>query len=391
MGEQKRYVTVPVFERNRKNMNNELRDPLEKVSNSLRRAVSINRSKETDLRTTMNTIQRERRRSFNTWSLKQEKFLRAKQSLVPAMLFDRSSQAQTTKHTDARQEENKRRKRRVTLVKAVSPVTLAAAHRSRSPEVNYPLKLPDITSKQKKGAKRKKKSKSQVLPPVITLAKSSQFFQDSKQSRRISEQRQPFVSFTGADTGRETFENVEKEKRRARKLSDLAAFGSDEKQPYVSSLSNQSYATTVASDTQDEIVQKPMPDIAEERLASRQRSNETLNGDTKDLTRTNEDSLPSTSTSEKDESHQRAKGQWKKLRDSLETISEKKKKTDINKFSMMELTKLFEEIRECRYLRVGNHSRFTAEQASQNSNTCKCLACAIKDKSKLKNHLSAPE
>ena len=368
-------------------MNNELRDPLEKVSNSLRRAVSINRSKETDLRTTMNTIQRERRRSFNTWSLKQEKFLRAKQNLVPAMLFDQSAQAQTARHTDAQQEgKNKQRKRRVTLVKAVAPVSLAAAHRDRSSEVNYPLQLPDIGSEQNKGSKRKKKSKSQVLPPLITLANSSQFFQESKRERRISERRQPFVSFMGADRARETFEDLEKEKRKARKLSDSAAFCSDEKQEYESSLSNQSCVGILADDDEVEIVQNSMPDITEERLISRQGSSEieNLNSDTKDL---------STHTSEgsRDESRQRAKGQWEKLRDSLGTISEKKKKADINKFSMMELTKLFEEIRECRYLRVGDHSRFTAEQTSQNTYTCKCLACAIKDKNKLKDHLSAPK
>jgi len=362
-------------------MNNELRDPLEKVSNSLRRAVSINRSKETDLRTTMNTIQRERRRSFNTWSLKQEKFLRAKQNLVPAMLFDQSAQAQTARHTDAQQEgKNKQRKRRVTLVKAVAPVSLAAAHRDRSSEVNYPLQLPDIGSEQSKGSKRKKKSKSQVLPPLITLADSSQFFQESKRERRISERRQPFASFMGADRARETFEDIEKEKRKARKLSDSAAFCSVEKQE--SSLSNQSYVEILADDDEEEVVQNSMPDIAEERVISRQGSS--LNSDTKDL---------STHTSEgsRNESRQRAKGEWEKLRDSLGTISEKKKKADINKFSMMELTKLFEEIRECRYLRVGDHSRFTAEQTSQNSNTCKCLACAIKDKNKLKGHLSAPK
>lgn len=374
-------------------MNNELRDPLEKVSNSLRRAVSINRSKETDLRTTMNTIQRERRRSFNTWSLKQEKFLRAKQNLVPAMLFDEASQTQTTKNANKQQEENKPRKRRITLVKAVSPVTLAAANRSRSPEVNNPLKLPSITSDLKNGTRRKKKSKSQVLPPVITLAKSSHFFQESKKTRRISEYRQPYVSFTSGDSDRETFENAEKEKKKARKLSKIAVFAADQKQRYIPSLSHQLYSKTVADDTEDEIDEKPMPDIAEEGLtSSRQGSNEPLtpNSDEKNLTR--EDSLSSTDTTDKDGSKQRAKGQWKKVRDSLGTITEKRKKTDINKFSMMELTKLFEEIRECRYLRVGNQSRFTAEHtSSQSSNSCKCLACAIKDKNKLKNHLSAPE
>ena len=362
-------------------MNNELRDPLEKVSSSIRRAVSINRSKETDLRTTMNTIQRERRRSFNTWSLKQEKFLRAKQNLVPAMPFDQSSQAQSTRHTDTQEEANKQRTRRITLVKAVSPVKLAAAYRIRSPEVNYPLKLPDKASEQKKGSKRKK-SKSQVLPPVITLAKSSQFFQESKKQRRISEHRQ-------ADRVHETFGYLEREKRRARKLSNLVAFRCDEKQQYISSLANQSYVRTVVDDVQDEFVQNSMPDIAEVRETSKE--TQILNGDTKDLTHINEDSRCSTSTTERDESHQRAKGHWNKLRDSLGTISEKKKKTDINKLSMLELTKLFEEIRECRYIRVGNHSRFTAQQTSENSNTCKCVACAIKDKNKLKNHLSAPE
>ena len=371
-------------------MNNELRDPLEKVSKSLRRAVSINRSKETDLRTTMNTIQRERRRSFNTWSLKQEKFLRAKQNLVPAMLFDRSSQGQSTRHTDAQEEGNKQRKRRITLVKAVSPVTLAAAHRNRSPEVNHPLKLPDIAPEQKKGFKRKKKFKSQVLPPVITLANSSHIFQESKKQRRISEHRQPLVSFT--DRAQEALEMLEKERRRARKLSDLVAFGSDEKQPYDSSLSNQAYFRTVADDAEDEMAQNLMPDIVEERATSRHGSQETQirNGDTIDPTRTSEESRCSTST-ETDEGHQRAEGQRKKLRDSLGAISAKKKKNDVNKFSMMELTKFFEEIRDCRYLRVGSHSRFTTEHTNQNSNTCKCLACVIKDKNKLKNRLSAPE
>lgn len=360
-------------------MNNELRDPLEKVSNSLRRAVSINRSKETDLRTTMNTIQRERRRSFNTWSLKQEKFLRAKQNLVPAMSFGEASQAA---HASTQQEENKPRKRRITLVKAVAPVTLEATNRNSSPEpLNYSVKLPSITSHLKNGAKRKKKSKSQVLPPVITLARSSQFFQERKRARRVSDHRQPLVSV------RETFEN-EEEKKKARKLSKIAALTSDKKQQYIPPLSKQPYTNGTEADDNP----KPMSDIAEERLTnSRQRSNETLS-DTKDLTHISEDSLSSTSTTENDESNQRAKSQWKKVRDSLGTITEKRKKTDINKFSMMELTKLFEEIRECRYLRVGNNSKFTAEHASgQTSNTCKCFACAIKDKSKLKNHLSAPQ
>ena len=170
-------------------MNNELRDPLEKVSNSLRRAVSINKSKETDLRTTVNTIQRERRRSFNTWSLKQEKFLRAKQNLVPTMLYEQASQVKGTKTGDSH--DNNQRQRRVTIVRAVAPVRLAVTNRSKSPDVN----LPNIKSHSKDG-RRKKKSNSEVLPPVITLANSSQFFHESKGMRRISDHKQALTSFT---------------------------------------------------------------------------------------------------------------------------------------------------------------------------------------------------
>ena len=78
-------------------MKNELRDPLEKLSKSLRRAVSINKSKETDLKATMNTIQRERRRSFNAWSMRKEKFLRAKQNRVPVLHFQQATLPKRTK------------------------------------------------------------------------------------------------------------------------------------------------------------------------------------------------------------------------------------------------------------------------------------------------------
>ena len=351
-------------------MNNELRDPLEKVSNSLRRAVSINKSKETDLRTTMNTIQRERRRSFNTWSLKQEKFLRAKQSLVPAMLFDQDAQMKRTKTDDSK--DNKTRQRRITLVRAVAPVSLAAAYGSNTPD----NKLPSITTHKTNG-RRKKKSKSEVLPPVITLANSSQFIQESKRTRRISDHRQPLSSFTSETSGREMQNNIYNKRVR----SDIASFASGKKRHIPQSVNQPTKTPRVA--TKEETTQlEPMPGITEERSTSSQASE-------RSLTPKNSDLLPAISTTDEEEGNERAKGQWTKVRQSLEKITGKKQRTDINKFSMMELTKLFEEIRECRYLRVGNQSSFTEEPA--NHITCKCLACTIKDKNKLKNHLSAPD
>ena len=333
-------------------MNNELRDPLEKVSNSLRRAVIINKSKDTDLRTTMNTIQRERRRSFNTWSLRQEKFLRAKQNLVPAMLFDQARQRNLSKKTDDSQQD-KPRERRITLVRAVAPVSLTTANRSNSPD----LKLPSI-AEHKKDERRKKKSTPGVLPPVITLAISSQFFQESKRTRCISDH-----------TSRHQTQDYTQERvKRGRKISNITGFASDAKQRIHQS--NAQHKRTAVDVTAD----GAQP-----------------NSQGSDRSLKKGDLIPALNTTDNDEGNERAKGQWKKVRDSLGKITGKKRKTDINKLSMMELTKLFEEIRECRYLRVGNQSSFTAERANHTGTTCKCLACTVKDKNKLKNHLSAPE
>ena len=145
-------------------MNNELRDPLDRVSNSLRRAVSINKSKETDLRTTMKSIQQERRRSFNSWSLRQEKFLRAKQNLVPSILSDQPSQLESSPNSDAYQQ-IKTRKRRITFVKAVAPVTLSRDNgKSRTLSEQTTPKVPNIVEDRNIDGKKRKKSKAQVLP-----------------------------------------------------------------------------------------------------------------------------------------------------------------------------------------------------------------------------------
>ena len=371
-------------------MNKELRDPLEKVSNSLRRAVSINRSKDTDLRTTMNTIQRERRRSFNTWSLRQEKFLRAKQNLVPPLFFDQATQSECLTNSDAPQQ--KPRKRRITFVKAVSPVTLAAADKSSSLEDNSTFNVPNITENRKSDGQKSKNSKLQALPPVITLANSSKFFQEHKRPRRISrDHRQPKRRFTNDNT-HQTFKNQEKERGKARKLSSTAVFPLDRKQQHTPSLSDGlSRANSVEADfTAEQIGKNPLPGIEERRITSSEGSYESprINAYTEDSKLKGETSLNISKTVE-NESNQGAKTKWKTVRDSLQKIA-KNTKTDINKFSMLELSKLFEEIRECRYLRVGSDSRST-DQTSHSRNICKCLACAIVDKNKLKNHLSAPE
>ena len=347
-------------------MNNELKDPLEKVSNSLRRAVSINKSKETDLRTTMNTIQRECRRSFNTWSLKQEKFLRAKQNLVPAMQLDEAFQTKNVKNDDTTQ--TKPRERRITLVRAVAPVSLADANRSRSPA---DLVLPSITAHNKTDGRREKISTSGLLPPVITLANTSQFFQENKRTRRISDHRQPLTSFTTNERGykhnlssRMVKKTGKVDLTTAKKLLDH---------------SNVHHQATDLETNEEKSSKQVMPGITEETGYTSHQEHSLISGNLlPDITPT-------------DNTNQRAKEQWKKVRESLTKITGKKKKTDINKLSMIELTKLYEEIRECRYLRVGNHSRFTAEHPDHTSRTCKCLACTVKDKNKLKNHLSAPE
>lgn len=355
-------------------MNNELRDPLEKISNSLRRAVSINKSKETDLRTTVNTIQRERRRSFNTWSLKQEKFLRAKQNLVPTMLYEQASQIKGTKTGDS--QDNNPRERRVTIVRAVAPVRLAATNRSKSPDVN----LPNIKSHSKDGG-RKKKSNSEVLPSVITLANSSQFFHECNGIQRISDHKQALTtSFTTETSSRQLQPQVT--------VNDIAPFICSKKR-----LISQHYQSTFQPErtanaaNKEKTTKETMPDITEERnmYTNSQSSSErclTANDSGDFLT-------PITKTEKNDE---RAKAHWKKVRDAVGKITGQKQKTNLNKLSMIELTKLFEEIRECRYLRFGNQSNLTANDcAVRGSDRCKCLACTVKDKNKLKNHLSAPE
>lgn len=106
----------------------------------------------------------------------------------------------------------------------------------------------------------------------------------------------------------------------------------------------------------------------------------------------NNSSLPSISSLlpiEEDHGSKRARERWRKIRESLSIIINREKKKDITKMSLLELTNLFEEIRHCRYLRVGNHTSYRGD--SVDGTHCKCVACTVIDRNKLKNNLSAPQ
>lgn len=375
-------------------MNNELRDPLDRVSNSLRRAVSINKSKETDLRSTMKSIQQERRRSFNSWSLRQEKFLRAKQNLVPPILFDQPSQLESSPNSDAYQQ-IKTRKRRITFVKAVAPVTLSGDNgKSRTVDEKSTPKVPNIAEDQNIDRKKRKKSKSQVLPPVITLANSSRFFQEQNKPRRFSRDNRQVYSSSLNENNHDNTEITDKERVRARKLSTVTSPSERKQQDTLSITDGLSQVHSKGSRTEvttRRISFIPLPRIEEKGITSSEEINESpkINAQRKDSKLSNPENSPNTTATEEDGGKQRARARWKIVRDSLPKITTSKK-TDKNKLSMLELTKLFEEIRECRYLRVGSNSRFT-DHTSHSSNLCKCLACSIRDRNKLKNHLSAPD
>lgn len=375
-------------------MNNELRDPLDRVSNSLRRAVSINKSKETDLRTTMKSIQQERRRSFNSWSLRQEKFLRAKQNLVPSILSDQPSQLESFPNSDAYQQ-IKTRKRRITFVKAVAPVTLSGDNgKSRTLSEQTTPKVPNIVEDRNIDGKKRKKSKAQVLPQVITLANSSRFFQEHNKPRRISRDHRHVFSSNLNENNYDSTKNPVKEGVRARKVSTVSSPLQRKQQSTSSITDGLSQVQSIRSETdftKGRIGLNPMPSIEENGITSSEGINKPpgIQAHRNVSKFSNHENSPNITATEEDEGKQTAKARWKTVRDSLPKITASKK-TDKSKLSMLELTKLFEEIRECRYLRVGSNSRYT-DHTSHSSNICKCLACAIKDKNKLKNHLSASD
>ena len=308
-------------------MNNELRDPLEKLSNSLRRAVSINKSKETDLKATMNTIQRERRRSLNSWSMRQEKFLRTKQNRMPVMHFEQATLPQQTK-TDY-SHNTKSKERRINLVRAVDPVNMTTIDRNKSPGLKNGGRI--TTNKNDGPGTRKKSSALEELAPVTTLANSNLFFLERKRLHR-NRHRHHFSTIASVMNCRE--------------LRD----------------------------------RKVMTKIERVDVENIDREGDVCPSHPKD-----KDFLPTIATAGQDGKRETAKKQWEKVRYLLGNTSEKRHK---NK-SMFELTKLFSEIRQCRYLRTGKEST-SQNQQEDYTFKCTCVACIVKDKHKLKNHLSAP-
>lgn len=308
-------------------MKNELRDPLEKLSKSLRRAVSINKSKETDLKATMNTIQRERRRSFNAWSMRKEKFLRAKQNRMPVLHFEQATLPQRTKTDNSHN--TKSEERHINLVRAVDPVNMTGIDRNKSPGLkNHGGRL----TTNKNDGMRKQNSLLEVLPPLTTLANSNLFFLERERLHR-NRHRQHFSTVANGIKCRE--------------------------------FRGQKVVTTIES-------------VEVENFNSE--------GDVCLSHPSDKDFLPTIATADQDEKRETAKEQWENVRYPLGDISEKRHK---NNLSMFDLTKLFSEIRQCRYLRTGKESTSENQQADYTIK-CTCVACTIKDKHKLKNNLGAP-
>ena len=353
-------------------MNNELRDPLEKVSNALRRAVSINKSKEIDLRSMVNTIHHQRRRSLNTWSMEQEKFLRAKEKLLPKLTRNRASQTRDKQPT-----------RRVTIAREVSPLILTSTgKRTKSPEMKLPSIAPNIAA-----ARRESEiAKADVAPSMINLATSRKFFEETQRLRRISDNIQPITVNSESESSREELDKANDNKTgQNRRVLKMTTFSHN--------LLSQATQTETGSRTTDHTKKKcngkKMPGIAEERGTSAKYGNET---DRSKRKRENSDDDDSNKSCDKEKGTKTAKDQWKKVRDSIKQITGWRQKTDMNALSMMELARRFQDIQQCRYLRIAtDRPRLTTDRAYHTSEGCRCLACTVVDKNKLKNTLSAPK
>lgn len=369
-------------------MNNELRDPLEKVSNSLRRAVSVNKSRESDLRSKVNTIQRERRQSMNSWSLKQEKFLRAKLKMMPAIGLGNPSGRREREQT------NTVKMRKITLTRGMMPITM---EETETDDPKAPMSQKDLHSSSRNPlpplipppAKTRTLSENRpygfYLPHTRTIEEVSKtdqnFLNNLQKTRRVSEYKSPVHTYL--------YGNREEEQREAirHKLSinefhnaahlarKVSCYGAPRNEP-----------------------EKIMEDIAEEgegaEKSVRHRTNNELasNPANPESKEHGKHSLPTISAvlpTENEQGNKKAIRQWRKIRESLSVIVGREKKKDLTKMSMLELTSLFEGIRDCRYLRVGAHTSYRGD--SVDSKHCRCIACTVVDKTKLKNNLSAPK
>lgn len=387
----------------------ELRDPLDRVSNSLRRAVSINKCQETDLRSTMNTIQRERRRSVNSWSLKQEKFLRAKQKLVPALKLEQSSR----RPSQAQSMENSARC--LTLAREVSPVSMSG--------VKYGTKMPSNSPYSQTTFDRPNASGNSLPPLKIPGRKAKQFrpvglaapiaaicnqlFQEPlaptesqlRRARRVSE----YKAAMSTDRWNETLqrrvrrftEHRGSQKGNQGSISERNRKKNTERsgEKNVPSSSNTNLLSPFENISRTEgRHNKSMLDLLE-NLDKKENnfdpSNRHRTLGERDNSNVAELLPPLTGSRFPEGGDSKAKGKWTKVRQSLKTLTCQSQQKDISKMSLAEMTRLFEEIRECRYLRVGHHTSFRADNAMGAG--CKCLACTVKDKTKLKNNLSAPD
>ena len=355
-------------------MNNDLRDPLEKVSNSLRRAVTVNKCRESDLRNAVSTIQREQRRTMSTWALKQEKFLRARQRLAPAMHLEQSYRKRSKVFS--------KQCRNIVLTRGSSPFLVAS---------NFPVNsLPPVLTS-------KKPPKQFEIAAAVILATDNES-QESEAKRlqakvrRFTEYRQPHVTFDDA-----VFEDVDSGSKNPTMEGegDVALDTSD-----MQSTKQLGPVLRVASfrarlrrsvpniiehtgSGQDALVNNG--DLLETGHRNRSKSEDIVSNSLKPLP-----PILSLLPKESEQINSRARQNWRKLRESLSKLTDsRKRKTDISKMTLAELTRMFEDIKECRYLRVGNHTSYRGD--SEETVTCKCLACALKDKSKLRNHMSAPE
>lgn len=351
-------------------MNKEPRDPLEKVSSSLRRAVNVNRTRESDLRSKVSTLQREHRESMNTWSLKQEKFLKAKLKMMPAI---KMVERRETKDTVSS------RPRKMTLTHGVKPVTMNTETRTNTPIKDIQLRKSAIVPSDLRAVSKY----PNPLPPLVSssvattetppqtgfylqqtgkleeLSTTDQQLNKFPKKRRITEYKSPVHEYL--------YGNREEEQRVAlrQRIS-------------VHELQN---AATLARKVSCYGARK-MEGINEEDA----KDNGGQDREEKDKP---VQSISSILPKDDEQGNRMAVEKWRKIRESLSTIAGRQKKKDISKMSMLELTSLFEGIRDCRYLRVGNHTSYRGD--SVDSNHCRCIACTVADKTKLRNNLSASD
>lgn len=346
---------------------NEPRDPLEKVSNSLRRAVNVNKTRESDLRNKVSTLQRERRESMNTWSLKQEKFLKAKLKMMPAIRFD-----------ERRRNDDNFPTRRVTLTRAVKPMDSeekantpkeAQSRKSSTGPSNlrsfskYPNPLPPVFSSSVTTDEQPHGFYMQQAGKLEKLSTSDHLLSTMPRTRRVSDYRPSVHEYL--------YGNREEEQREAirHKLS-------------VHELQK---SATLARKVSCYKTHK-MGEITEENTKENANNNEeSMSTQDRWLIPSIANVLPK----DHEQGNKKARERWRKIRESLSTIVNRQKKKDISKMSLYELTTLFEGIRECRYLRVGSHTSYRGD--SIESTHCRCIACTVKDRNKLKNNLSASD